>query len=99
MTEQSIPHRQGTEFQPGNEVYLHEAAENLKSYSEIEAQRLINEAYANVDTTRASLTTMALEERAMAQPEVLASADRIALIGLHLDRARKLTKSDVDLAA
>lgn len=98
MQEQPIIHRQGTEFQPDDQVNLHES--NLISYEQIEVRRLVDQAYEHVNPTVGVDNEMTADVlQPSEQPEVLSYEDRIGRIGLNLAAIRKLAQSDFDLAA
>jgi hypothetical protein len=101
MQEQSILSRQGTEFQSGDQVHFHES--RLKPYEQIEAMRLINEAFADIEAEKIiEQATLAPQVEAIApeRAEVeLSAEDRIGRVGLNLAAVRVYSKSDFDLAA
>lgn len=97
MQEQPIIHRQGTEFQPDDQVNLHES--NLISYEQIEVRRLVDQAYDYVGHTVVVNNEVADVLQPSGQPEALSYEDRIGRVGLNLAAIRKLAQSDFDLAA
>lgn len=97
MQEQPIIHRQGTEFQPDDQVYLHES--DLISYEQIEVRRLVDQAYEHVDHAVVANNETTDVLLPSVQPEVLSYEERIGRVGLNLAAIRKLAQSDFDLAA
>lgn len=102
MQEQSILSRQGTEFRSGDQVHFHES--KLKPYEQVEAMRLINEAFADIEAEKsieqstASLEATEAYTQERAESE-LSPEDRIGRVGLNLAAVRMYSKSDFDLAA
>lgn len=102
MQEQSILSRQGTEFRSGDQVHFHES--KLKPYEQVEAMRLINEAFADIEAEKrvehATVSLEATEAYGQGRAEAeLSPEDRIGRIGLNLAAVRMYSKSDFDLAA
>jgi len=101
MQEQSILSRQGTEFQSGDQVHFHES--KLKPYEQVEAMRLINEAFADIEAEKSIEQAVVSSEVEVVAPDraevELSPEDRIGRIGLNLAAVRVYSKSDFDLAA
>lgn len=95
MQEQPIISRQGTEFRSGDQINFQEST--LTPYEQIEAMRLIGEAFAGIDAKKTVEQTATVSPEARAEMP-LSPEDRIGRIGLNLAAMRTLAKSDLDLA-